>query len=86
MCLVYASTVCICVHMYMLNMHVFMCTCVHVCTGPEAMSQDKTGFCRNPGVLGPWALAGGASVDTLMLGTYRVNARLSCPEEGHMLL
>lgn len=84
-CTVYASTACICMHMYTLNMQMFVCACVHVCPGSEANVSGQTRT-QQLGVLAPWPLGGGASMDTLVLGTCRVTVRLSCSEEGHVLL
>lgn len=72
----------VCTCILQTGMYMFVCTCV--CPGPEAMSQDSDS--PQVGVLAPWPLGGGASMDTLMLGTCRVTVRLSWPEEGHRLL
>lgn len=87
--------VCMCAHVRTVCMHLqrvyvctcvcqtCMCLCVPVCMCAYVSGQTRT---LQVGVLAPWPLGGGASMDTLMLGTCRVTIRLSCPEEGHMLL
>lgn len=89
--------VCMCVHVYSVCIYscIYVCacicqTCMHLCI-PVCMcaqgqkpclrtNQDSAG-----GVLAPWPLGGGASV-VHDAGTCTVTVRLSCPEEGHMLL